>query len=217
MAGKEVKGVIFDMDGVLLDTMHVWTDAGARYLASLGKEAEPRLGDKLFSMTVDTGAVYLKERYDLPQSISEIIAGINGVVEDYYHFYAPFKPGARALLERLLQAEIPVTIASSTAERYITAAMDRLCAARYFKKILSCVELGTSKSEPKIFFEAMKIMGSEPENTYLFEDGLYSIETAKKAGLNTVGVYDAVSAHEQEKIKETADVYVKSLLEFTLF
>ena len=55
-----IKGVIFDVDGVLLDTMHVWTDAGARYLQSLGVTAEPGLGDRLFTMTVDMGAVYVR-------------------------------------------------------------------------------------------------------------------------------------------------------------
>ena len=79
-----IKGVIFDVDGTLLDTMHVWTDSGATYLASLGIEAEPNLGDKLFAMTVQMGAVYLKERYGLSQSVDEIRRGINGVVENYY-------------------------------------------------------------------------------------------------------------------------------------
>lgn len=211
-----IKGVIFDVDGVLLDTMHVWTDAGARYLAGLGKEAEPRLGDKLFTMTVDMGAVYLKEHYGLTQSVPEITRGVNGVVEDYYYHHADFKPGARELLEKLKDAGIPMTIASSTARRYILAAMERLGCADYFQAVLSCVEFETSKSEPMIFFEAMKVMGTSPDETWLFEDGLYSVKTARAAGLKTVGVYDAVSSHEQEELQALADIYVKSLTEFTL-
>lgn len=211
-----IKGVIFDVDGVLLDTMHVWTDVGERYLNSLGKEAEPRLGDKLFTMTVDMGAVYLKENYDLSQTVEDIIGGLNGIMEDYYYYHAQFKPGAEALLKRLAAAGIPMTIASSTGRVYILEAMKRLGYAEYFKEILSCVELETSKSEPKIFHEAMNIMGTSPEETWLFEDGLYSAKTAKAAGLKTVGIYDAASAHEQAELKATADVYVTSLEEFDL-
>lgn len=211
-----MKGAIFDVDGVLLDTMHIWTDAGAKYLASLGKEAEPGLGDKLFSMTVDMGAVYLKERYDLAEPLDEIISGINGVVSDYYYKEAAFKPGAKELLDRLAEKKIPMTIASSTAERYILAAFDRLGYTDKFDAVLSCVELKTSKSEPLIFQKAMEIMGTEAEETWLFEDGLYSVQTAKAAGLKTVGIYDAVSAHEQERLRETADLYLRSLTEFTL-
>lgn len=211
-----IKGAIFDVDGVLLDTMHVWTDAGARYLASLGKEAEPRLGDKLFTMTVDMGAVYVKEKYELTQPLDEIIRGINGVVEDYYYNHAPFKPGARELLEQLKAAGVPMTVASSTGKSYLLAAFDRLGYTDCFDDIFSCVELETSKSEPGIFFRACETMGTAPEHTWLFEDGLYSIKTAKAAGFKTVGVYDAVSAHEQDEIRETADIYVKSLQDFTL-
>lgn len=210
----EIKGVIFDVDGVLLDTMPVWTDAGVRYLEGLGTEAEPRLGDKLFSMTVDMGAVYLKERYGLSQSVEEIIKGVNGVVEDYYYHEAQLKPGAKALLDQLKNLGVPMTIASSTTQDYILAAMERLNCTSYFDDILSCVQLQTSKSEPMIFFEAMKRMGTNPGETWLFEDGLYSVKTAKQAGLKTVGVYDAVSDHDQAELAKEADVYVKSLTEF---
>ena len=201
-----IKGVIFDVDGVLLDTMHVWTDAGARYLQSLGVTAEPGLGDKLFTMTVDMGAVYVREHYGLSQSEEEITRGINGVVAGYY---------AQELLEGLKAAGIPMTIASSTTEDYIRMAFDRLGYTGYFTEILSCVQRNTSKAEPKIFFEAMEIMGTAPSETWLFEDGLYSIKTAKKIGLRTVGVYDPVSEKEQAEIEKTADIYVRSLKDFT--
>ena len=212
----EIKGVIFDVDGVLLDTMSVWTNAGAEYLESLGIEAEPRLGDKLFTMTVDMGAVYLKEKYGMSQSLDEIIRGINGVVEDYYYYHADFKPGAGKLLAALSAAKIPMTIASSTGRKYIAAAMERLNAKHYFREILSCVELKTSKSEPVIFYEAMRIMGTKPCETWLFEDGLYSVKTAAAAGIKTVGVFDAISAEDQEELAATADIYVASLEDFQL-
>ncbi len=208
-----LKGVIFDVDGVLLDTMHVWTDAGARYLQSLGVKAEAGLGDKLFTMTVDMGAVYVKERYALAQSAEEITRGINGVVAGYYADEAAFKPGARQLLERLKTEGIPMTIASSTTEDYIRTAFDRLGYTGYFAEILSCVQWKTSKAEPKIFFEAMKIMGTKPSESWLFEDGLYSVKTAKTAGLKTVGVYDPVSEKEQAELSQTVDIYVRTLEE----
>ncbi len=211
-----LKGVIFDVDGVLLDTMHVWTDAGARYLQSLGVTAEEGLGDKLFTMTVDMGAVYVKERYGLSQSAEEITKGINGVVAGYYANEAAFKPGAQKLLAKLREAKIPMTIASSTTEEYIRTAFDRLGYTEYFAEILSCVQRKTSKEEPRIFFEAMEIMGTAPDETWLFEDGLYSVKTAKKTGLKTIGVYDSVSEKEQAELAETVDIYVRSLEELDI-
>lgn len=213
---EQIKGVIFDVDGTLLDTMHVWTDSGARYLASLGIEAEEGLGDKLFCMTVDMGAVYLKENYGLSQTVEEIKKGVNGMVETYYFEEADFKPGALELMTLLRDAGIPMTIATSTDKYCILAAFDRLGYTDWFKAIYTCSEVGASKSEPKIFFEAIKAMGTKPEDTWLFEDGLYSIKTAKAEGFKIVGVYDAVSAADQEEIKALSDVYVRELSELNL-
>lgn len=211
-----IKGAIFDVDGTLLDTMPVWTDAGARYLASLGIEAEEGLGAKLFSMTVDMGAVYLKENYPLDQSLEEIKNGINSAVESYYFAEADFKPGARQLLERMREAGIRMSVATSTDKYCILAAFDRLGCTAYFDTILTCGEVGASKSQPRIFREALKAMGTAAEETWLFEDGLYSIRTAKAEGLKIVGVYDSVSEADQEEIKNCSDIYVRDLREFTL-
>ena len=54
---QNIKGVIFDIDGVLLDSLEIWTDLGERYLVSIGKAAEEGLADALFSMSMERGAV----------------------------------------------------------------------------------------------------------------------------------------------------------------
>lgn len=210
----EMKGIIFDVDGTLLDTMGIWTDSGARYLKSIGIDAEEGLGDKLFTMTAEGGAAYIKENYNLKESVGEIKKGIVAMVENAYYEYADFKPGAKELLEELHKKNIPMTIASSTDSHLIKAVMDRLGYTGYFRGIFSCSDYNTTKSEPDIFYEAIKVMGTEPFNTWIFEDGLYSILTGKKAGFNTVGVYDEVSHKDQDEIKKNADIYVEDLTGF---
>ena len=78
-----IRGAIFDVDGTLLDSSAVWDDAGAKYLASIGVKAEEGLGRKLFSMSLDEGADYIKDTYHLQQSREEILAGVLQVVEDF--------------------------------------------------------------------------------------------------------------------------------------
>ena len=105
---------------------------------------------------------------------------------------------------------------STSTDKYcILAAFDRLGYTDYFDAILTCGEVGASKSEPKIFYEAARIMGTEPSETWLFEDGLYSIKTAKAAGFKTVGIYDSVSEKDQAEIRAMADIYLESLNDFT--
>ena len=67
--------------------------------------------------------------------------------------------------------------------------------------------------EPDIYHAASDFLGTKPEHTLVFEDALYAIGTAKKAGFVTVGVYDAASEKEQDKIREQADIYLESFAE----
>jgi len=209
-----IKAAIFDVDGTLLDTMPVWTTSGVRYLRSLGIEAESDLPEILFKMTVDMAALYMKETYGLSQSVEEICRGVLDLVEGFYREEATFKPGARELLEELKEAGVPMAIATSTHKHCILAAFDRLGYTAYFDGILTCPEMGTHKSEPDIFFEAARIMNVKPEETWVFEDGLYAVKTAKKAGFKTVGIYDEVSKADQQELEALSDRYVKDLGEF---
>ena len=81
-----IRGAIFDLDGVLLDSMGIWKDLGARYLRSLHIQPEPGLNEILFAMSLEQGAAYLKEHYPLPQSEAEIGEGIARMLEDYYFY-----------------------------------------------------------------------------------------------------------------------------------
>ena len=64
----EICGAIFDLDGVLLDSMAVWNDLGVRYLQKRGIQPEAGLSQILFSMSMEQGADYLKEQYQLPDT-----------------------------------------------------------------------------------------------------------------------------------------------------
>ena len=88
------KGAIFDLDGVLLDSMGIWNDLGARYLRSRGLMPEPGLNEILFSMSMEQGAEYLHTHYPLAQSAAEIEAGIETMLRDFYYNEVPAKPSA---------------------------------------------------------------------------------------------------------------------------
>ena len=92
------KAAVFDLDGVLLDSMGIWNDLGARYLRSLGVTPEEGLNEILFSMSMEQGAEYLHTHYALPQSAAEVGAGIADMLRDFYFYEVPAKDGAAALL-----------------------------------------------------------------------------------------------------------------------
>ena len=68
-----IRGAIFDLDGVLLDSMEIWNDLGERYLLKQGIQPEAGLRDTLFSMSMEQGVTYLKEQYQLSKTPQEIM------------------------------------------------------------------------------------------------------------------------------------------------
>ncbi len=209
--GRKIAGVIFDVDGTLLDTMPVWRNSGARFLESMGIQPEEGLGEKLFSETVETGAEYLINAYDLDMTVHEVAAGIDEQVAHAYECNAGFKPGAEKLLKTLKAEKIPVTVATSTRRHLIETAFERLEIMDYFTGIFTAPEVGKTKSEPDIFHLAAGLMESPVEDTWVFEDGLYAIKTAHAEGFGTVGVYDRASQKDVAAMKHFADYYLESL------
>ena len=209
-----IRGAIFDLDGVLLDSMGIWKDLGARYLRSLHIQPEPGLNEILFAMSMEQGAAYLKEHYPLPQSEAEIGEGIARMLEDYYFYEVPAKPGAAALLNFLAERGIPMAAATSSPRTHVTRALERLGLLSYLQAVFTTGEVGTSKHEPAIYHLAAERLGTAPEETLVFEDSLYALKTARAAGYCTVGVFDVHGEEDQAGLKATAEVYLTALPEF---
>lgn len=205
------KAAIFDLDGVLLDSMGIWNDLGARYLRSLGVTPEDGLNEILFSMSMEQGAEYLHTHYALPQSAAEVGAGIKGLLRDFYFYEVSAKPGAAELLAGLAARGIPMAAATSSPREHVTRALGRLGLLGYFTQIFTTTEVGVSKHEPKIYLLAAQTLNAAPTETLVFEDSLYALKTAKAAGFYTVGVYDADGERDQAGLQRDADLYVRSL------
>lgn len=209
-----IKGAIFDVDGTILDSMEIWENAGVRYLKSIHVKPEKNLSKILYPMAIEEAAIYMKKRYQLSFPVSEIVQGILEAVQNYYFYEAPLKPGVLELLGEMEDKKIPMVIATSSACEHIEAAFKRLGIDKYFKKIFTCSEVGAGKTKPLVYEKAAEYLRTKPEETWVFEDAAYALETAKNAGFYTVGVYDRFSENEQDELKMQSDIYVRSLAGF---
>ena len=81
-----IRGVIFDVDGVLLNSMPVWENLGELYLNRLGIEAEKGLGDTLFTMSLEEGADYLISHYHLDEIFTALCGSRSEKAEDFFVF-----------------------------------------------------------------------------------------------------------------------------------
>lgn len=208
-----IRGVIFDLDGVLLDSLSIWEDLGVQYLRAKGIAPEENLGKKLFPMSMEQGAQYMKDHYALPESVETVTEGLKTLLEHFYFEEVSAKPGAEELLSRLRTQGIPMAAATSSPRPHVTAALERLGLLGYFREIFTTGELGTSKHRPDIYLLAAKALGTKPEETLVLEDSLYALQTAKAAGFRTVGVYDPLGEPDQETLEKEAGQYIRNLSE----
>ena len=212
-----IKGVIFDVDGVLLNSMPVWENLGELYLRHLGIEAEKDLGTKLYTMSLEQSAEYLTETYHLDLAPEQVIAGVNREVKDFYAGRVPLKEGVRQYLNEFHEKGVPMVIATTGDRQNAQAALKRLNVLRFFQGIFTCSEIGSSKNEPDIYYAAALQLDTDPGQTLVFEDAYPAICTAKKAGFKTVGVYDRANDRDLAHIWNTADIYLPEFRDFNIF
>lgn len=213
-----IEGAIFDMDGVLLDSMSAWKHTGELYLKTLGIRAEPGLDETLSPLSMEAGAAYLLERYSLKGvDVPDITKGITEIIEGFYAEEAQVKPGVKGFLAELHKRAVPMTVATSSARTLAEAAFRRNGILQYFSRIFTCSEVGAGKVEPDIYLEAAGWMGTTPDKTWVFEDALHALETAGKAGFRLAGVYDDSGKEVQEKIRERCHIYLGEIMDFTYF
>ena len=163
-----IKGAIFDIDGTLLDSMPIWENAGARYLATLGIKAKPDLKERLDALSLPEGAIYMQKEYGLSVSAEDILEGVNQVVKDFYYKEAVMKPGAYALVKRLKENGVKLIIATATDKEMAKAALIRNGIWQDFTGMITCEEAGAGKTSPKVFEFARQKLGTKKEETWVF-------------------------------------------------
>jgi len=212
-----IRGIIFDVDGVLLNSMPVWENLGELYLKSRGIPAEKGLGETLFSMSLEEGARYLISHYGLELTCEQVVKGLAREVRDFYAERVPLKEGARQFLDEFRERKIPMVIATSGDRNNTEAALKRLKVFSYFQGIFTCSEIGSGKNQPDIYYAAALHLDTDAEETLVFEDAYHALRTAGKAGFKTVAVYDRSNDKQLAQIWNTADIYLREFADFDLF
>lgn len=205
-----IRGAIFDMDGVLLDSMPVWDTIGEQYLRMQGKKPRPGLQEILFTKSMMESAAYIREEYQVDKTEHQILEEIIQLIYGWYKDTIPLKRGVRIFLQYLKDRNIPMTIATSSDKKLAVAGLTSNGILEFFENIITCREVGVGKESPLVYEEASRYMGTCKQETWVFEDSLHGIRTAKQAGFYTVGIYDKASHNMQQKIQKEASFYLES-------
>ena len=206
MKSMDKRFAIFDMDGTLVDSMGYWKSLGREYLA--GQGITENINDVLkqtLMITLPEAAELFVNKFSLSVSPEEAHSEMMEIMAEHYRKDIPLKDGVKEYLEKLSKNGVRMCIASNTGAGLVDACLTRLGIKKYFEFLLSCEEIGVGKSEPDVYFEAARRLGSEPKNIAVFEDALFAAKTAKNAGFYLVAVYDENAKKNWEKLSALAD------------
>lgn len=203
---KDIKYAIFDMDGTLLDSMHIWDTAAAAFLAMRG--IVPKEFDLFRKQGYNGGINYMIKTYELDLTFDEVLEGLQKILWFYYSEIAPIKPGVKEFLQTLKAGGARLAVATATERYLVEAALKRNGILEYFDCIFTTIEVGKNKFEPDVFNLAAEALGAEGE-VFVFEDALYAIRTAKNAGYKVVAIEDYSANDDKEEIKALADFYAE--------
>lgn len=210
---KKAGGVIFDLDGTLIDSMGIWKEIDVSFLAEYGYEVPDDLHEAIEGMSFTETAVYFKERFSLPLSLDEIKRIWTGMAYDKYVHEISLKPGVEVFLPYLERCGCRMAIASSNSRTLIEAILGAHGIDRYFSAIVTGCDVKAGKPAPDVYLEAAKKLGIPAADCVVFEDIPAGIQAGKSAGMHVFAVEDSFSEPLKEKKLAMSDGWISDYRE----
>ncbi|MBQ9927746.1 MAG: HAD family phosphatase [Lachnospiraceae bacterium] len=205
---KDIKAVLFDLDGSLVDSMWLWRDIDIEYLARFGVELPEDLQSCIEGMSFSETAAYIKERFQIPVSVEDMKQDWNTMALDKYSHEVPLKGGAEQFLNYCKERNIKLGIATSNSVELVTAVLNALKIKDYFTAVVTGCEVAKGKPAPDVYLEAAKRCDTMPEHCLVFEDIVAGITAGKAAGMRVCAVDDIYSRHQLAQKKQLADYFI---------
>jgi HAD superfamily hydrolase (TIGR01509 family) len=180
--------VVFDNDGLLLDTESVWTRAEEDLFELRGAEFTPADKLELVGTSAEIAGGILERRLGEPGRAAELIEELNELVVAELEHGVEAMLGARDLLERL-HGEVPLGLVSNSPLRFVRRSIELAGFEDFFDVILSAHEVAAPKPAPDPYLEACRRLGVEPgPEVVALEDSPTGVAAARAAGLTVIGV-----------------------------
>lgn len=203
----EITGAIFDFDGTLFNSMHLWKGAKFKFFDKLGLVLTPEDEELFKGLFLMEAIAVASKRFNLNLTEKQLQDKFFEMMRDLYLQDATPKNDIIEFLEKLRSKGVKIAIATATGEKALEAVVEKYSMTKYFDAVYSTYTVGESKRSPKVYDTALAAIGTPKETTWVFEDAVYAATTAKENGYNLVGIYDE-SELNQEKLKKLSDYYI---------
>ena len=204
-----IDAVVFDLDGLLLDTEQLWDEVREDLARERGGRWSERAQSDMMGMSSPEWSRYMHDVVGLRQSPDEIAEEVVRRMEAHYRERLPLIPGALEAVARLA-ARWPLGLASSSNRPLIDLALELGGLAAFFAVTVSSEEVERGKPAPDVYLEAVRGLGVEPAHAAAVEDSGNGIRSAHAAGLRVVAIPNAHFPPDEEALG-LADVAVDLL------
>jgi HAD superfamily hydrolase (TIGR01509 family) len=208
-----ISAVIFDLDGVLLDSEQVWDEVREQLTRERGGRWHENAQRAMMGMSSPEWSRYMHDVIGVPEPPEEISAEVVRRLEDRYRRELPLLPGAREAVERLA-VRWPLGLASSSNREIIDLVLDVSGLAPCFRVTVSSEEVAHGKPAPDVYLEAARRLEVAPESCAGVEDSSNGIRSAKAAGMRVIAIPNPHFPPTEESLA-LADVTLRSLPELT--
>ena len=208
-----IEAVVFDLDGVLLDSEQVWDGVRQQLTKEHGGRWQGRAHVEMMGMSSVEWSRYMHDELGVPDVPEKISAEVVRRLEDVYRERLPLIDGAREAVERLA-ASWPLGLASSSNRELIDLVLELSKLAPFFSVTVSSEEVARGKPAPDVYLEATRGLGVPPERCAAVEDSRNGIRAAKAAGMRVVAIPNPHFPPDEAAL-ELADLTLGSLDELS--
>jgi HAD superfamily hydrolase (TIGR01509 family) len=208
-----IEAVVFDMDGVLLQSEEVWDAVREEYVRERGGRYDAEVQRAMMGMSSTEWSRYLHDEAGVDEQPEEINAEVVRRMLAAYREQLPLLPGAVDAVRRVA-SQFPLGLASSSNRELIDLVLDQAGLAPYFAATVSSEEVARGKPAPDVYLEAARRLGVDPAHSAAVEDSHGGIRSAKAAGMRVLAIPNPSYPPDDEALAQ-ADVVLGSLSELT--
>jgi HAD superfamily hydrolase (TIGR01509 family) len=208
-----IDAVVFDLDGVIVDSEHVWDEVRQQLAEERGGHWHDRASRDMMGMSSVEWSRYMHDVIGLAEPPEEINAEVVRRLEGIYRERLPLIPGALEAVVALAE-RWPLGLASSSNRELIDFVLEVSSLDRYFRATVSSEEVRRGKPAPDVYLEAARRLEAAPERCAAVEDSEAGIRSAKAAGMRVIAIPNPHFPPDAEAL-EAADVVLESVAEVT--
>ena len=213
IANNDIKAIILDMDGTIIDSTNVWQQVDIDFFGSRNMECPKTYAEDIAHLGLYDAAIYTKEKYHIKESIDEILQEWNDFAYDYYANKIPLKDNVIPFLKKMKKENIKIALATASPKNLYEPCLKRLKIYEFFDIIVDVDMIKSGKNSPKIYDYIAKYFNLKKSQIAVFEDVVLPLKTAYNNGYIAVGVYDKKSELLDEAKRQYSYLYIKNFKE----